>query len=213
VARNRRKKSERRAGSYRTCVGCRSRKPARFTIRLVRSPEGKLLPDLYQRLPGRGVHLCPDIVCFRQAVENNSFSRSFRAPTRVDDAAALFRLALESSRDQVRAMLSTAVRSGWLLAGRTAVREALNNRTAALVVLAHDAQPALQREISAGAQAGNIPCHQVLTMADLSRFHRGKPLAVLGISHRGLARRLVVEISKEYALTTSAEKTNLEVVS
>jgi predicted RNA-binding protein YlxR (DUF448 family) len=88
----------------------------------VRSPEGKLLPDLYGKLPGRGVHLCPDFNCFRQAVENNSFSRSFRAPTRVDDAAALFEVTLESSRDQVRAMLSTAVRSGWLLAGRTAVR-------------------------------------------------------------------------------------------
>jgi ribosomal protein L7Ae-like RNA K-turn-binding protein len=110
-------------------------------------------------------------------------------------------------------MLSTAVRSGWLLAGRTAVREALNSRTAALVVLAQDAQPALQREITASAQTGNIPCHQVLTVADLSRFHRGKPLAVLGIRHRGLAQRLDTEISKTYALTTSAEKTNLEVVS
>jgi len=194
-------------------VGCRSRKPVRATIRLVRSPEGKLLPDLYGKLPGRGVHLCPDFTCFRRAVENNSFSRSLRAPTRVDDAEALFKLALESSRDQVRAMLSTAVRSGWLLAGRTAVRDALSKHAAALVVLALDAQPALQREITANAQAGNIPCHRVLTMADLSRFHRGKPLAVLGISHRGLAQRLDIEISKEYALTTSAEKTNLEVVS
>jgi predicted RNA-binding protein YlxR (DUF448 family) len=179
----------------------------------VRSPEGKLLPDLYGKLPGRGVHLCPDFNCFRQAVENNSFSRSFRAPTRVDDAAALFKVTLESSRDQVRAMLSTAVRSGWLLAGRTAVREALQNHGVALVLLAHDAQPALQREMAAGAQAGNIPCHTALTVADLSRYHRGKPLAVLGIRHRGLARRLDMEISKEYALTTSAEKTNLEVVS
>jgi predicted RNA-binding protein YlxR (DUF448 family) len=194
-------------------VGCRSRKPARATIRLVRSPEGQLLPDLYGKLPGRGVHLCPDLACFRQAVESNSFSRSFRAPTRVDDASALFRLALESSRDQVRAMLSTAVRSGWLLAGRTAVREALQTRGVALVLLAQDAQPALLREIAAGAQAENIPCHRALSVADLSRYHRGKPLAVLGIRHRGLARRLDVEITKEYALTSSAEKTNLEVVS
>jgi predicted RNA-binding protein YlxR (DUF448 family) len=193
-------------------VGCRSRKPARSTIRLVRSPEGKLMPDLYGKLPGRGVHICPDFNCFRKAVENNSFSRSLRAPTRVDDAATLFKLALESSREQVRAMLSTAVRSGWLLAGRTAVREALKTRSAALVVLAQDAQPALKREISAGARAGNVPCRSVLTVADLSHYHRGKPLAVLGISHRGLARRLDTEIVKEYALTTSAEKTNLEVV-
>ena len=194
-------------------MGCRSRKPARATIRLVRSPKGQLLPDLYGKLPGRGVHLCPDFTCFRQAVENNSFSRSFRAPTRVDDATALFMLALKSSRDQVRAMLSTAVRSGWLQAGRTAVREALNDRTTALVVLARDSKPELRREISASAQAGKIPCHTALTIADLSRYHRGKPLAVLGIRHRGLARRLDVEITKEYALTTSAEKTNLEVVS
>jgi predicted RNA-binding protein YlxR (DUF448 family) len=179
----------------------------------VRGPEGELLTDLYGKLPGRGAHLCPDFTCFRQAVENNAFSRSFRAPTRVDDAAALFETALKSSRDQVRAMLGTAVRSGWLLAGRTAVREALETRSVALVVLAGDAQQALRREITAEAHAGNIPCHTVLTVADLSRYHRGKPLAVLGVRHRGLARRLDTELLKEYALTTSAEKTNLEVVS
>ena len=213
MARNRRKKSDRRAGSFRTCVGCRSRKPAGATIRLVRGPKGELLPDLYGKIPGRGAHLCPDFGCFRRAVENNAFSRSFRAPTRVKDAAALFETVLESSRDQIRAMLGTAVRSGWLLAGRTAVREALETRSVALVILAIDAQQALRRKISAEAQAANIPCQTVLTVADLSRYHRGKPLAVLGISHRGLARRMNSEISKEYALTTSVEKTNLEVVS
>ena len=151
MARNRRKRSERRAGSFRTCAGCRKSRPAGTTIRLVRGPDGKLLPDLYGKLPGRGVHLCPDFACFQSAAENNSFSRSFRAPTRVDDVLALFEVALESSRDQVRAILSAAVRSGWLIAGRTAVREAMEHNQLALVILAVDASRSLRQEITTKA--------------------------------------------------------------
>ena len=207
MARNRRKKSERRAGSFRTCVGCRKRSPTGMTVRLVCGPGGELLPDLYGKLPGRGVHLCPDFTCFEKAAKNNSFSRSLRAPTRIDDPTKLFEVVLESSRDQVRAILSTATRSAWLIAGRTNVRNALGNRKVALVVLAEDASQSLAEDIIKCAKNVNIPCHSILKISDLSHFHRGKPLAVLGIRHRGLARRLDAEISKAYALTTSAEKT------
>lgn len=207
MARNRRKKSERRAGSFRTCAGCRKRRPTGMTIRLVRGPGGELLPDLYGKLPGRGVHLCPDFACFEKAAESNSFSRSLRAPTRIDDPAKLFEVVLESSLDQVRAILSTAARSALLVAGRTNVRNALHNKQLALVVLAADASPSLAEETIKSAKSVKVPCHSILTVSDLSRFHRGKPLAVLGIRHRGLARRLDSEISKAYALTISAEKT------
>jgi predicted RNA-binding protein YlxR (DUF448 family) len=207
VARNQRKKSERRAGPYRTCAGCRKRLPSGATVRLVLGPHGRLLPDLYSKLPGRGVHLCPDFACFKKAAENNSFSRSLRAPARIDDPRELFDTVLDSSRDQVRAILSTAARSGWLLAGRTNVKNALNDKKLALVMLATDASQSLRREIVASASSGNIPCRILLTVADLSRFNRGKPLAVLGIRHRGLARRLEREVSKTCAMTISIDPT------
>ncbi len=207
MARNRQKKSERRAGSFRTCAGCRRRLPAGKAVRLVLGPQGELLPDLYSKLPGRGVHLCPDFACFQKAADNNSFSRSLRAPARIEDPRKLFDTVLESSRDQVRAILSTAVRSGWLLAGRTEVESALERKKLALVILATDASTSLRREVLASANSGNVPCRTLLTVSDLSRFHRGKPLAVLGISHRGLARRLDREVSKASAMTISINPT------
>jgi predicted RNA-binding protein YlxR (DUF448 family) len=178
-----------------------------MTVRVVRGPGGELLPDLYGKLPGRGAHLCPDFACFEKATEKNSFSRSLRAPTRIEDPAKLFEVVLESSRNQIRAILSTAARSAWLIAGRTNVDNALRNKQVALLVLATDASASLVGEIVDKAKSGKVRCHSILTVSDLSRFHRGKPLAVLGIRHRGLARRLNTEIIKAFALTTSAEKT------
>jgi predicted RNA-binding protein YlxR (DUF448 family) len=176
-------------------------------VRLVLGPDGKLLPDLYGRLPGRGIHLCPDFACFKKAAENNSLSRSLRTSARIEDVTRLFEIVLESSRDQVRAILSTAARSGCLLAGRSNVQKALEKRQLALVVLAEDASASLRRETISRAEGKNIPCHTLLTVADLSRYHRGKPLAVLGIRHRGLARRLDLEMSKACALIISLDPT------
>lgn len=176
-------------------------------MRLVLDDDGRLLPDLYAKLPGRGVHLCPDFACFKQAAENNSFSRSLRASARIDDVRRLFETVLESSRDQVRAILGTAVRSGWLIPGRTKVENALDGKQLALVMLATDASESLRSEIVSSAGSGNIPCRTLFSVSELSRFHRGKPLAVLGICHRGLARRLDREVSKAYALTISIDPT------
>ncbi|HHY46685.1 MAG TPA: YlxR family protein [Firmicutes bacterium] len=52
----------------RTCVGCRSVRPKRELIRVVRTPGGDLVLDPTGKLSGRGAYLCPDTTCLRSAL-------------------------------------------------------------------------------------------------------------------------------------------------
>lgn len=52
----------------RSCVACRSKRPKRDLVRIVRTPEGQVKPDLSGRMNGRGAYLCRDAACWVQGV-------------------------------------------------------------------------------------------------------------------------------------------------
>lgn len=211
MAVNRKKRTGRRAGSFRTCCGCRKRLLRKDTLRLVRDRNkdgqatGNLLPDLYGKLPGRGVHLCPDLACFHRAAQQ-ALSRAFKAHVRIEDPAKLASIFLQAAYDRIKSLLSTVQRSGWMVAGRTAVRVGLQGKQLALLVLAGDASADLSREMEARASESRIPCFPVFSVEELSKFHRGKPLAILGVKHRGIASRLAEEIQKASTLSESIKR-------
>lgn len=60
----------------RQCAGCRSMRPKKELIRVVRSPEGNISTDSRGKAPGRGVYLCPDPECLRKAEKSGSLARS-----------------------------------------------------------------------------------------------------------------------------------------
>ena len=60
----------------RTCIGCRTEKPKRELIRVVRSPEGTLSLDFKGKAPGRGAYLCRDAECLKRAVKSRAIERA-----------------------------------------------------------------------------------------------------------------------------------------
>ena len=64
----------------RQCIGCRTQKPKKELIRVVRSPEGSVSLDFRGKAPGRGAYLCRDASCLRKAVKNRSIERSLSVP-------------------------------------------------------------------------------------------------------------------------------------
>ncbi len=60
----------------RTCVGCRSTKPKRDLVRVVRDPDGKVGIDLTGKRSGRGVYLCAAEECLQKAVKGRQLERS-----------------------------------------------------------------------------------------------------------------------------------------
>lgn len=60
----------------RQCTGCRTMKPKRELIRVVRSPEGEISLDFKGKKPGRGAYLCRSKECLAKAKKSKALERS-----------------------------------------------------------------------------------------------------------------------------------------
>lgn len=66
----------------RRCVGCGMMKDKKDLIRVVRTQEGSILPDMSGKLNGRGAYVCKDPDCLMTAVRRKGLERSLKC--RVD---------------------------------------------------------------------------------------------------------------------------------
>lgn len=64
----------------RQCVGCRTQRPKRELVRVVRSPEGALSVDTRGKKPGRGAYVCRDPECLKKAIRSKALSRALDTP-------------------------------------------------------------------------------------------------------------------------------------
>lgn len=51
----------------RTCIGCKTVRPKKELIRLVRTPENEVLVDPTGKKSGRGAYSCPNLNCLELA--------------------------------------------------------------------------------------------------------------------------------------------------
>ncbi|MHB8244764.1 MAG: YlxR family protein [Acidimicrobiales bacterium] len=79
-------------GPRRTCIGCRTVRPATELVRVTASAEGELVPGVLR--PGRGAWLCktslPD--CAVRALERGRWPSALRRPVSQEQAARLIEL-------------------------------------------------------------------------------------------------------------------------
>ena len=64
----------------RQCAACRLKKPKKELLRVVRTPEGLVVPDETGKVAGRGVYICRDPECFKKAVKTNAVGRALECP-------------------------------------------------------------------------------------------------------------------------------------
>ncbi len=60
----------------RMCIACREMKEKQQLMRIVRTPEGKLLLDDSGKKSGRGAYLCRDAACWKRAQKARSIERA-----------------------------------------------------------------------------------------------------------------------------------------
>lgn len=63
----------------RTCIACRTEKPKRELLRIVRTADGVFL-DPTGKLAGRGAYLCADKACLKKLVQKKLLARAFSEP-------------------------------------------------------------------------------------------------------------------------------------
>ncbi len=185
------------ADSERRCVATRSVLPIEALVRFVVDPDGRLVPDIRRKLPGRGAWTALSREAVEHAVRTKAFARSLRSqPAIPDDLPGdvdrlLVRDALQS--------LSFANKAGLLVSGYGKVEAALTGaRMPAVWIEAADGAAdgrrkllqALWRRHGDGASA--LPLAECFTSDDLG-LALGRDLVVHAAVKDGAAARAFLD--------------------
>ena len=73
----------------RTCVACRSQRPKREMVRVVRAPDGAVGVDTTGKKSGRGAYLCLEASCWQTALKRHALDKALKTELSVADREAL----------------------------------------------------------------------------------------------------------------------------
>lgn len=179
-------------GPLRRCVATGTVQPKDGMIRFVVAPDGEIVPDLEERLPGRGLWLTAEPSAIAKALGKNLFAKAARRAVRVppDLVERLERLLERRCLDA----FGLARRAGQALAGYEKVREALKTNQVgragppSLLVEASDGSPDQRGKIT--ALAPGMPVVDLFDSAAMAAA-LGRDHAVHAVVARGkLAKSL-----------------------
>ena len=134
-------------------------------IRFVADPDNRIVPDLAERLPGRGLWLSANLASLDEARANGSFARAARGAVTLKQELA------EQVSEQLAARalnyLGLSSRAGTIAIGHDQVRADLSTQRAVVLVQAADgAVPARAR---LRALANGLPALEMFTRGELSQ--------------------------------------------
>jgi len=94
----------------RKCLVSQESGPKAGLIRFVTSPDGVVVPDILEKLPGRGYYVTADLYILKEAVDRKVFARGARTQVAVPD-----NLILEIDRQLARRVvdLVSIARQSW----------------------------------------------------------------------------------------------------
>ena len=119
------------------CIVTREKDPPEGLIRFVADPEGRVVPDLHGKLPGRGAHVTARRDLVERAVQRHLFRKALRgdasgSPELADEVARLM-------RDDLVRRLPLLRKAGALVSGSGKVDGAVRSGKARLVLHATEA--------------------------------------------------------------------------
>ena len=174
-------------GPDRRCIVTHQILPKSQLLRFAISPDGDVVVDINQRLPGRGIWLCPKRDVVNTAIGKKLFSRAAKRQVQVpadlvDRIEALLVVRCLST-------LGMARRAGKAIAGHEKVRaEVIAGRAGVLLVASDGAADGVDRM---RALATGLPVVDLLDSEELGSVF-GRDATVHGvISPGGLAKSLV----------------------
>lgn len=156
----------------RMCIVSRRSLPADDLIRIVAGPDGRAVPDLKRRLPGRGAHVEARRPVVELAVKRRLLSRALKTELQGTE-----RLADELDALLVRSAtgaLGLARKAGQLTTGATKVEAALRSGKALAVLHASDAAEDGVRKLDGARHAraaetgvSRVPAYRSLSAAEI----------------------------------------------
>jgi predicted RNA-binding protein YlxR (DUF448 family) len=184
----------------RTCVVTRAAHPPDELIRFVLDPDGRVVPDLANRLPGRGAWVVCNHHAVAAAVRSKAFARSLRRPATAaaDLPDVVERLMLRRALDA----LSLAKKAGLAVTGFGRVEGAIVAGEAAILVhgadAADDGVERLDRKFKAVSRGLGRPAPIVrqLTIEQLSLAMGRSNVVHAALSRSGIATSFLKEATR-----------------
>jgi len=144
----------------RTCIITGETDDSANLIRFVISPDGSLIPDLAEKLPGRGAYLIPKPQYITEAFKKNKFAKhiGFQKKFPLEDVDAFTALVGNLLRKRFVEQLSLARRQGRAIAGAGKLKE---NASLIGLLISNDASVREARQLESATSPNwvmrNIP--------------------------------------------------------
>ncbi len=183
--------------AQRTCVACRQTRDKNLLVRYVVAPDGAILVDYRQRLPGRGSYTCFSVECMQDAVKKNSFQRSFKGKCEKVSADELHQQLITALDQKIFGLIGMSKKSGQYKTGTNVVLESLRKgNSLAVVVIAKDISEAIGSKIEALAQKNKIYCIRLYNKQIIGQVLGKEERSVVAISSGLLANSLLNELHR-----------------
>jgi uncharacterized protein len=189
--------------TLRRCIVTRQALEKPALIRFVIDPEGRVTPDLKERLPGRGLWVTADRAILEQAVAKNAFSRAAKQSVKVD--RDLTDRVIELARREVAELVGLARKSGQLVAGFEKVEAALRSGKVRVLVAASDGAADGRGKLARIAGSGVEICAP-LTAAELARALGREHAVHAAIKAGGIAEKTIIASRRFTALAQGPEQ-------
>ena len=195
------------ADRERQCLVTRERGGKAGLIRFVVSPDGEIVPDLSEKLPGRGFWVTAQRKTLDQAVAKRHFSKAAKAQVRVPQDLSDQLEALLARR--CLSLLGQAHGAGLIVLGGANVSALLRARGAVALIEAEDGQPDGRRKMLGALKAGVMTWQAetesadaeplvvgCLTSAQLSLALGRENVIHAALKEGGLSGRLLTELRR-----------------
>ena len=181
----------------RSCLGCRTGKDKSQLLRFVRTPEMEIMPDLDNRLPGRGAYTCVNKSCLAAAVERQQFKRSFKHDVTVMSADLLVEHVRQQLHARIIGLIGLANKAGLITGGGSMVSDALKGRNKpGLVIVATDVSVAIGGKIIHAAESHNVVHRTAATKDDFGAILGKAPRSAIAVASGGFVAQLVKAIDR-----------------
>lgn len=189
------------SGPERRCIVTGVVLPKSALIRFVVAPDGRVVPDIGERLPGRGLWLTARRDILVLAVRKKAFSRAARC--NVEAPPDLPEQVERLLRGRCRDLVGLARGAGQVVAGFEKVAETLRRGAAAVLLAASDGAEGGRAKLR--ALASGVPEVDVLTGAELGGALGREFVVHAALAPGGLADRLLAESCRMAAYSRPAD--------
>lgn len=182
---------DRADGPVRTCLATGEARSPDDMIRFVVAPDGRVVPDLARKLPGRGLWVTATREAIERAIARKAFARAARRAVGVD--ADLPERIEGLLRERALEALALARRAGAAVNGFAKVEERLRGQRGGLVVCAAEARDSDSRAKLAG-RGGTVV--DFIDAASLGRVFGRDDATYISVATGPLAGRVAMEIGR-----------------